>query len=142
MDEAGEDSLSKVKETAIKAAKAAGKLMLERLGAIGKIDYKGVANLVTDVDKASESIIIEIIQQNFPGDQILAEESGASHSKKSERRWLIDPIDGTTNFAHSYPFFCVSIGVEEHDKLIFGVVLNPVSGELFWAETGRRCLVK
>lgn len=128
--------MSKAKETAIKAAEAAGKLMIERLGAIGKIDYKGVANLVTDVDKASEAIIIEIIQKQFPDDQVLAEESGASEGKKTERRWLIDPIDGTTNFAHSYPFFCVSIALEERGKLVLGVVLNPVSKELFWAEVG------
>src|SRR5271154_1519318 len=99
--------MSKLKDIAIKAARAAGELILQRLGDAGKIEYKGVFNLVTDVDKAAEKIIIGILRKEFPDDAILAEESGVTDGTGTKRRWLIDPIDGTTNFAHSYPFFCV-----------------------------------
>jgi myo-inositol-1(or 4)-monophosphatase len=131
----GEERLKRERNTAIKAAREAGKLILSKLGEAKKIDYKSAFNLVTDVDKASEAIIIKCILDEFPGDEILAEESGAS-KQKSERRWLIDPLDGTTNFAHAYPFFCVSIGLEEMGKRVLGVVFNPVANELFWAEPG------
>ncbi len=129
--------MDKTKEVAVRAARAAGQLMLERVGDIGKIDYKGAFNLVTDVDKAAEQIIIKILREEFPDDAILAEESGASQGNNSNRRWFIDPIDGTTNFAHSYPLFCVSIGLEEAGKLVLGVVFNPVANELFWAQDGK-----
>ena len=128
--------MTKLRDKAIEAARAAGSLILERLGDVGKIEYKGVFNLVTDVDKAAEEIIIGILRKEFPDDAILAEESGASSGAGTKRRWLIDPIDGTTNFAHSYPFFCVSIAFEEAGELILGVVFNPVANELFWAEKG------
>jgi len=128
--------LDRAKETAIKAARSAGQLILQKMGD-KKIDHKGTFNnLVTDVDKAAEAIILEILKKEFPGDEILAEESGASGNKGTNRRWLVDPIDGTTNFAHSYPFFCVSIALEEAGELQMGVVLNPVADELFWAQAG------
>ena len=129
--------MTKEREIAIKAARAAGQLILERVGAVGKIDYKGAFNLVTEVDKGAEKIILDILRPEFPNDKILAEESGASEGADNSRRWLIDPIDGTTNFAHSYPMFCVSIGLEQAGKFVMGVVFNPVSNELFWAETGK-----
>jgi myo-inositol-1(or 4)-monophosphatase len=128
--------LKEVKETAIKAARAAAQLILQTKAG-KKIDYKGTFNnLVTDVDKAAEVVILDIIKKEFPEDEILAEESGASGGKGANRRWLIDPIDGTTNFAHDYPFFAVSIALEEAGKLQMGVVFNPVSNELFWAQAG------
>jgi myo-inositol-1(or 4)-monophosphatase len=122
-------------EIAIEAALEAGKLIVSKLNKTKQIDYKGAFNLVTDVDKASEQIIIGLIRSEFPTDEILAEESGASPNK-SQRRWLIDPLDGTTNFAHSYPFFCVSIGLEQEGERTLGVVYNPVANELFRAEVG------
>jgi len=125
------------KEVAFAAAKKAGQLSLERLGDVRKIDYKGVANIVTDVDKACEKIIIQMIRNEFPDDEILAEESGRSSGKRSDRCWLIDPLDGTTNYAHSYPFFAVSIALTENDKRVVGVVFNAVANELFWAELGQ-----
>ncbi len=128
--------MTKEREVAIKAARAAGELILKRVGDVGKIDYKGAFNLVTEVDKAAEEIILGILRSEFPNDEILAEESGASGGKTTKRRWLIDPIDGTTNFAHSYPLFCTSIGLEEAGEFVLGVVFNPVAKELFWAETG------
>ncbi|PWT98991.1 MAG: inositol monophosphatase [Candidatus Melainabacteria bacterium] len=125
------------KEVAFAAARKAGQLSLERLGDVRKIDYKGVANIVTDVDQACEKIIIQMIREEFPDDEILAEESGKSSGKQSDRRWLIDPLDGTTNYAHGYPFFAVSIALTENDKGVLGVVFNAVAKELFWAELGQ-----
>ena len=127
---------TKSKEVAVRAAREAGQFIRERVAKQKHIDYKSAFNLVTDVDKGSEALIIEIIRGAFPDDSILAEESGSS-PKKGERRWLIDPLDGTTNFAHSYPFFCVSIGLEEDGELVVGAVYNPMSDELFWAEKGK-----
>jgi myo-inositol-1(or 4)-monophosphatase len=127
--------VEKIKEVAFEAARRAGDILRQGLGNIKNIDYKGAFNLVTDVDKASEREIIKTIKEAFPDDQILAEETGA-HKAGSKRRWLIDPLDGTTNFAHSYPCFAVSIGVEDEGKMIFGAVLNPLLNELFWANAG------
>ena len=128
--------LNKAKEVAIKAAQSAGQLILQKKAG-KKIDHKGTFNnLVTDVDKAAEVVILDILKKEFPDDEILAEESGESGSKGANRRWLVDPIDGTTNFAHDYPFFCVSIALEEAGKLKVGVVFNPMTNELFWAQAG------
>jgi len=129
--------LNRVRETAFKAAREAAGLILSRLGDIRKLDYKGVANIVTDVDRAAEAKILEIIRSDFPSDEILAEESGRTAGDQASRCWLIDPLDGTTNFAHTYPFFAVSIALVEDGKQMLGVVLNPVSKELFWAEAGQ-----
>ncbi len=128
--------MDKVKNTAFKAAQEAGKLLKERMGNIKQVDYKSAFNIVTDVDKASEKLILQIIKDAFPEDAILAEESGSS-VQKSNRRWLIDPLDGTTNYTHAYPFFAVSIGFELDGKVVFATVFNPVSNEMFWAERGK-----
>ena len=129
--------MTKEKDIAIKAAHSAGRLILQKIDD-KKIDHKGTFNnLVTDADKAAEAIILELIKKEFPADEFLAEESGESGKKGTNRRWLVDPIDGTTNFAHNYPFFCVSIALEEAGKLKMGVVFNPVADELFWAEEGK-----
>lgn len=125
-----------VREVAFNAARAAGALLKERVGKIKNIDYKSAFNIVTDVDKASEQMIISMLKKHFPDDQILGEESGA-HAASSARRWLIDPLDGTTNFTHGYPFFSVSIGFEDQGRMRLGVVFNPISDELFWAEEGK-----
>ncbi len=128
--------MEKVREVTFKAAREAGGLLRERLGHIKSVDYKSAFNIVTDVDKASERMIIGILSEAFPDYNILAEEGGATDSG-GRRRWLIDPLDGTTNYTHAYPFFAVSIGLEEDGKMIWGVVYNPVSEELFWAEAGK-----
>jgi len=128
--------VERVKEIAFTAARAAGALLKQRLGNIKNIDYKSAFNIVTDVDQASEKEIIAIIRGAFPNDQILGEESGA-HVSESKRRWLIDPLDGTTNYTHGYPFFSVSIGVEEDGKRMFAAVFNPITDELFWAQRGK-----
>ena len=123
------------KTKAIEAATRAGEYIKQRLGNFERIDYKSAFNLVTDVDKGSEELILSILRTAFPQDNILAEEGGGA-AKSGGRRWLIDPLDGTTNFAHSYPFFSVSIGLEIDGILEVGVVFNPISGELFSAERG------
>jgi myo-inositol-1(or 4)-monophosphatase len=128
--------MDRIREVGFAAARRAGAIQLERLGKINNIDYKSAFNLVTDVDKESEAAIIGIIKHEFPDHQILAEETGA-HRSASAARWIIDPLDGTTNYAHGYPFFCVSIGFEEAGEMKFGVVFNAVSNEMFWAERGQ-----
>src|SRR5580700_4943612 len=105
------------KETAVKAALAAGQLIRERVGHIKRIDYKSAFNIVTDVDKSSEAIILETLRSKFPDDDFIAEEGGHMEVGRSDRKWFIDPLDGTTNFTHSYPFFAVSIGLEEANKM-------------------------
>jgi len=106
----------------IEIAKIAGTFLKENEGRISEIKEKGsFTNLVTNVDKSSEKIIKDFIAGNFPDHGILAEESGAS-SPTSEYRWIIDPLDGTTNFTHAYPVYCVSIGVERQGEIVAGVV--------------------
>ncbi|MEK7267993.1 MAG: inositol monophosphatase family protein, partial [Nitrospirota bacterium] len=92
-------------------------------------------NLVTDADKRAEQVIVEAIRRAFPDHQILAEERGQAGST-SPYKWVIDPLDGTTNFAHGFPAYCVSIGVEYQGRCILGVVFDPTRQELFAAEAG------
>lgn len=101
-----------------------------------EINYKGRNDLVTDADIAAEEKIIGVIKNHFPDDQILAEESSGEHVLPVERTWLIDPIDGTTNFAHGFPVFCVSIGLWKQQKPKMGLVLEVNSGECFYATAG------
>jgi myo-inositol-1(or 4)-monophosphatase len=102
-----------------------------------KISNKeGVNNLVTEADHASEKAIIEVIRSNFPGHYILSEESGEI-VQESEYKWIIDPIDGTVNFAHGIPINCVSIAIEHKGEMIMGAVYNPHFSELYFAEKGK-----
>jgi myo-inositol-1(or 4)-monophosphatase len=126
-----------IKEVAIKAAREAGEYALGRLGNMGKIAHKtGFGDLVTDVDKNSEKLIIARIKKEFPSHSILAEESG-EHVNGDACRWIIDPLDGTTNYAHGFPFFCVSIGIDLGGSIKIGVVYDPSRDELFVAEEGK-----
>jgi myo-inositol-1(or 4)-monophosphatase len=120
---------------AIRVARDAGRLLRDRVGTRIDIDYKGSINIVTDVDLASEKLIREAISTYYPRHEILAEESGLSESG-SEYRWIVDPLDGTTNYAHGYPFFCVSIALECNGEVVLGVVYDPMHDELFSAERG------
>lgn len=119
------------------AAEEAAKILLEYFGKdfeIGrKLDY---SDLVTEVDKKSEAKIIEVINKYFPDHNVLAEEGG-DQNKKSDFVWIVDPIDGTVNYAHALPIFCVSIALEIKGEVSLGVVYNPVSGEKFTAEKGK-----
>jgi myo-inositol-1(or 4)-monophosphatase len=128
--------LTKLRQLAESVAREAGSLLKSRVGKIKSVDYKSAFNIVTDVDKASEELIVKVIKATFPDDGFLAEESGEELSRKSKRRWIIDPLDGTTNYTHSYPFFAVSIGVEEDGVMVLGVVYNPMADEMFVAERG------
>lgn len=125
-----------MKNTLIKAAVESGKILRENFGGIYKISSKEVlSNLVTEIDKKSEEKIFEIIKKDFPGHYILSEEAGAL-KQESDFKWIIDPIDGTVNYAHSIPLTCVSIAVEKKGEIIMGVVFNPISGEFFFSEKG------
>jgi myo-inositol-1(or 4)-monophosphatase len=121
-------------ETARGIALEAGALLRERYHRLTEIRYKGEINLVTEADTMAQALIIDRLSQAFPGHDFLAEE-GVKSDSGAEFRWVIDPLDGTTNFAHKLPVFCVSIGLERRGDLALGVVHNPMSGDLFWAET-------
>ena len=124
------------KRIAIQTAKKAGFVLRDRLGQKRKIGYKGAVNLVTEMDILSEKIIIAEIQKNFPDHAILAEERTAIE-KTSRFRWIIDPLDGTTNYAHGFPIFSVSIALAKDEEAILGVVYDPTRDELFTAEKGK-----
>lgn len=127
-----------LRTVAIDAARDAGRILRDHYGHTQQIKFKGEVDLVTEVDEASERLIVDRIHAHFPDHQILGEESGTGNSPKSGSgyRWIIDPLDGTTNFAHGYPFFCVSIGVELDGVAQLGVVYTPILDELFVAELG------
>lgn len=120
-----------------KALKEAGELILEKFRANISIDYKEqVNNLVTEADKAVEILIINKIHQTFPHHGIIGEEYGRQ-AIEAEQQWIIDPIDGTVNFAHGIPLCCVSIAYMEHGEVKLGGVYNPMLAELFFAEKGQ-----
>lgn len=120
-------------------AREAGALVLHHFHQKLKIEYKGDADLVTAADRASETLIRERISQQFPSHDVLGEEQGLN-DKGSEYRWYVDPLDGTTNFAHGYPVFCVSMALEYRSEnaahRIAGVVYDPTRDELFSAAKG------
>jgi len=122
-------------------AREAGALLLEYFHQKLKIEYKGDADLVTAADRASEALIRQRISQQFPSHDVLGEEQGLN-DQGSDYRWYVDPLDGTTNFAHGYPVFCVSMALEHRlpekpGRRIAGVVYDPTRDELFTAEQGR-----
>jgi myo-inositol-1(or 4)-monophosphatase len=116
-------------------AREAGCLLMGYFAKRVKIEYKGEVDLVTEADRASEQRILERIRARWPGHNVLAEEGGGSESG-SDYRWYVDPLDGTTNFAHGFPVFCVSLGLEHKGERIAGVVYDPTRNELFAAEKG------
>ena len=123
---------------AVEAALEAGALLKANSGRAKTIERKAgqETNLVTEIDRKAEEIIIRTIHKHFPDHDILAEESG-SRQQQSDYRWVIDPLDGTTNFTHGFPVFSVSIGLEYKGKVILGVVHNPNTDQLFTAEKGQ-----
>ena len=122
--------------TAKRAAERSGEILNRLFGKSHQIMKKGEIDLVTEADLQSEEIIIDTIRSEFPQDSILTEESG-SHDRLPDRVWIIDPLDGTTNFAHAFPFFAVSIALEIDHEMILGLVYNPYTGEWFEAVKGR-----
>jgi myo-inositol-1(or 4)-monophosphatase len=126
-----------LQSTLVRAALESGKLMKEFSTRDFEISNKdGINNLVTEVDLASEKLIIGIIRESFPDHYILTEESG-DLPKDSNVKWIIDPIDGTVNYANGIPLCCVSIGVEKDGDMIMGAVYNPFMDEFFFAEKGQ-----
>ncbi|MFZ5863642.1 MAG: inositol monophosphatase family protein [Nitrospirota bacterium] len=120
---------------AVDAARAAGDIIRRGMSDALDIRYKGAINLVTQIDVAAERAVVERLRAHTPDHDILAEE-GSNRATGAQYRWLIDPLDGTTNYAHRFPFFCVSIGLRQDDHAILGVVFDPVRDELFTAVRG------
>jgi myo-inositol-1(or 4)-monophosphatase len=117
-------------------AREAGALLMDYFHQHLKIEYKGEADLVTAADRASEVLIRDRIRKQWPAHDVLGEEQGLS-DQGSEYRWYVDPLDGTTNFAHGFPVFCVSLGLEHKGRRIAAVVYDPTRDELFSAEQGK-----
>ena len=126
----GEDFLAPIEEL----AREAGALLLSFFGHVA-VEYKGDADLVTQADRNSEKLIIERIRKKWPDHDLIGEE-GSRRETGSDFRWYVDPLDGTTNFAHGYPVFCVSIALEYKGERIAGVVYDPTRNELFAAGKG------
>jgi len=118
------------------AAVRAGGILRDNIGGIREVAYKGDINLVTEMDVRSERAVVETLLDSFPAHGILAEEETRIRNG-SEFTWIIDPLDGTTNYAHGYPFFSVSIALEQKGEIVLGVVYDPMRDELFVAQRGR-----
>ncbi|HYH93991.1 MAG TPA: inositol monophosphatase family protein [Candidatus Saccharimonadales bacterium] len=125
-------------------ATRAGEILMDRYERLERIDYKSARDVVTEADHQSEALIIEAIQAIHPGDAILAEETGEHHARGGSgdaptsgrgRVWIVDPLDGTVNYANGIPFFCVSIGLIEHGRPIVAVVHDPTREETFAASS-------
>jgi myo-inositol-1(or 4)-monophosphatase len=117
-------------------AREAGALLLPYYHRGVRVEYKGEVDIVTEADRASEALILKRLSEHFPDHAVVAEEGGG-HSGGSGYVWYIDPVDGTTNFAHSFPMFCISMGLEKDGEIILGVVYDPLRDELFTAEKGK-----
>lgn len=121
-------------EVAVEAAEEAGAIIAEAADRPKNISYKGEVDLVTETDKKAESVILARLRHHFPAHAIIAEETGASGADASAKyKWYVDPLDGTTNFAHGYPVFAVSIALLEDGEPLIGAIYNPVAREMFRA---------
>ena len=127
-------------QTAIEAAHRAGKLIAERYPDERSITLKGYRDIVTEVDTAAESIIIDLVRERFPKHAILSEEAGGA-GIGAGITWVVDPLDGTTNYAHRIPCFCVSVGVLENGKPLAGVIYDPLRSQTFIAKQGKGALL-
>ena len=114
-------------------AREAGELLMGYFARHVVIEYKGEADVVTAADRASEALIMDRLQARFPRHDVMGEE-GARRETGSDYKWYVDPLDGTTNFAHGFPVFCISMGLEHKGELVAGVVYDPTRGEMFSAE--------
>lgn len=128
---------TELKTTLTEATRAAGEIIRSYFHGVFRIDSKdSVNNLVTEVDRHAEDRIISIIKRDFPHHSIISEEVGEL-MQQSDYQWIIDPIDGTVNFAHGIPICCVSIGLRHEGKMLMGAVYNPMMDEFFFAERGK-----
>jgi len=124
-----------MRSTLLLAAETAGRILMDKYQSGVKVSYKGAIDLVTEADHAAEQAIVAVIRARHPDHDILAEE-GDYGWRGADQRWIVDPLDGTTNFAHGFPWFAVSIALEVRGVLALGTVFNPHNGELFVAERG------
>jgi len=122
-------------ETAVDVAQEAGALLAHYFERRVAFELKDEFDLVTDADRASEKLVVERLRSYFPSHAIVAEESGR-HDGHSEYRWYVDPLDGTTNFAHAFPMFNVTLGLERAGEMVAGVIYDPVRREMYAAEAG------
>jgi myo-inositol-1(or 4)-monophosphatase len=122
-------------EFAIQLAFESGRIQRKHFQKTLSIGYKGEINLVTNVDLECQSRILELLGKAFPNDEVISEEKANTY-EAGKNRWIVDPLDGTTNYAHGYPFFCTSIAYEVDGEIIAGVVYNPIMDELFFARKG------
>jgi myo-inositol-1(or 4)-monophosphatase len=129
------EPLQKYLEAAVDAARQAGALQRERVSGEYTVAHKGEVDLVTEVDNACEELIVNSLRSLFPDHSFLAEEN-VYDSGSAPYKWVIDPLDGTTNFAHGFPWFCVSIGLEHENKVVLGVIYHCMKDELFTALKG------
>lgn len=127
--------MEKYLKAAKRAAQKAGQFLKESIDSAQEITFKGSVDLVTNLDKQSQSMIFKYLSDSFPGHDFLAEE-GLSEEKGAEFRWIIDPLDGTTNYAHKFPIFTVSIALEKESKAVLGVIYDPMREEMFTALKG------
>ncbi len=126
----------KLKRVLLQCLKESGDILRNGFGTAFKIRKKGPVNIVTEIDMAAEKRIVSLVQQAFPSHRILTEES-SPYEQPSHYRWIVDPLDGTTNYAHRIPLCCVSIGVEYRGKMILGGIYNALMNELYFAERGK-----
>ncbi len=125
---------AELRRTAEEAARIGGRILAERFNGERTIEYKGGIDLVTDADRASEAAVLGFLRGRHPEHAILAEESGAAQG--TGLRWIVDPLDGTTNYSHRVPHFCVSVAVDGPDGVLAGAIYNPLLDELFSAARG------
>lgn len=128
--------LKKLKQVAEQAVRCAGEIIRSRMGRPGEVLQKGSADYVTEVDKACERAILDVITSHFPAHAVLSEESPFLGEKDSQPTWIVDPLDGTTNFIHGFPMVSVSLAVSQKHKVLLGLVLDPLRDELFVAARG------
>jgi len=122
-------------ETAAEIAREAGRLLARYFERRVGFELKGEYDLVTEADRASEKLVVERLRARFPSHAIVAEE-GSGHQTASEYCWYVDPLDGTTNFAHGFPAFCVTLALEQAGELVTGVIYDPLREEIFTTERG------
>jgi myo-inositol-1(or 4)-monophosphatase len=132
--------ISSILDTTIEIVRAAGAILRQGWGRAGRIDFKGEVDLVTEYDRRAEALIVAALLERFPTHHIYAEEQGDAGPGDSPFTWLIDPLDGTTNFAHGFPVFAVSVGLMHRGERLVGVVYDPTRDELYTAglEMGAR----
>ena len=129
------EQLQTLRTTAEEAARRAGRVLAERFTQARTIEFKGGIDLVTDADRAAEAELLAFLRERHPEHAVLAEESG--YAAGTGLRWIVDPLDGTTNYAHRVPHFCVSVAVDSNDGLLAGAIYEPLRGELYSAARGQ-----